>query len=82
MLHLEIQKEKEDMKASNLQQEIGGTAACMKILMMSTKGYVQLTSNYTYFADSCFSGVKMDAEATAEGVAFSGRLRRATRIFV
>ena len=36
--HLDIQKGKEDMKASKFQQEIGGTAVCMKRLMVDTKG--------------------------------------------
>ena len=37
MLHPEIQRGKEATKASKFQQNIRGTAACMKILMMYTK---------------------------------------------
>ena len=43
MLHLDIQNGKEDMKTLEYQKEIGGTAACMKILAMATKGNGQLT---------------------------------------
>ena len=52
----------------SLQKYIGGTAVCMKILMMATKGCAQLTSNYTYFSDSCISGMKTAEEAMAEVV--------------
>ena len=58
MLYLEIQKGKEAMKTSEFQQQIGRTVACMKRLMMATKGCDQLTSNETYFYDIWFSGVK------------------------
>ena len=68
MLHLEIQKWKEATKTSNFQKNLGGTAACMKIITMATKGCCQLTSNYTYFTDIWFIGVKTDDEAMAEGV--------------
>ena len=43
MLHLEIQKDKEAMKASKFQQDIGGTTVYKNILMMAIKGCVQLT---------------------------------------
>ena len=49
MLHLDIQKGKEDMKTPVFQKYLRGTVACMKILAMDTRGYDQLTSNYTYF---------------------------------
>ena len=42
MLHIEIQKGKEAMNTSNFKQQIGGTVACIKILMMATKGCGQL----------------------------------------
>ena len=54
------------MQASTFQQQIGGTSACMKRLMMAKKGCAQLTSNDTYFSDSWFSGVKMAEEVMAE----------------
>ena len=38
MLYLEIQKGKEEMKASDFQYKIGVTAACTKITMKATKG--------------------------------------------
>ena len=47
MLHLEIQKGKEDMKKSKFQSVLGGNAACMKRLDIATKGCGQLTSNDT-----------------------------------
>ena len=47
MLHLEIKKGKEAMKASDLQKYLGGAASCTKRPTMATKGCGQLTSNYT-----------------------------------
>ena len=58
MLHLETQKGIESMKTSNFQKYVGGTAVCIKILMMNTKGYFKLTSNDIYFYGSWFSVVK------------------------
>ena len=68
MPHLWIQKEKEVIKTLKFQQQIGGTAACMKRLMMATKGCVQLTSNETYFYYLWFSEVKTVEGEMAEGV--------------
>ena len=68
MLHLDIQKGEEAMKASEFQKYLGGTTACMKILAMDTKGCGQLTSNDTYFDDICFSYVKTAEEVMAVGV--------------
>ena len=68
MLYLEIQNDKKEMKTSEFQQYIGGTAACTKKLTRGTKGCVQIFSNYTYFYDSYLSGVKTADEASAEGV--------------
>ena len=53
------------MKTSIFQQNIGGTAAYMKRLMMAKKGCGQLKSNDTYFACGCFSVVKTDEEEMA-----------------
>ena len=58
ILHLDIQKGKEAMKKLTFQSELGGTAACTRRLAIATKGWGQLTSNDTYFADSWFSSVK------------------------
>ena len=44
----------------------------MEILMMPTKGCGQLTSNTTYFSDSCFSGIKTAEEAMALVVNYCG----------
>ena len=52
ILYLEIQKEKEVMKVSDYQQDIGGTDACMEIIMKATRGCSQLSSYDTFFADS------------------------------
>ena len=82
MLDLEIQKEKEDMKASKCQQEIGGTAVWMKKLMMATKGCIQLVSNYTRFADNWFSGVKMSEVEMAEGVDYCRPVKMIHKNFV
>ena len=51
MLHLEIQKGKEDTKTSKFQNVLGGTTMCMKRLAISTKGCGELKSNDTYFSD-------------------------------
>ena len=59
MFHIEIQKGKEDTKTSNIQIFLGGTNSCMKRVAIATKGCGQLTSNYTYFANSYFSSVKL-----------------------
>ena len=58
MLHIEIQKGKEDMETLEFQNISIGTSACMKIISIATKGCGQMTSNVTYFADSWFSSVK------------------------
>ena len=38
MLYIDIQKGKEVMKTSNFQKDIGGTASCIKRLMMNKNG--------------------------------------------
>ena len=38
MLHLDIQKGNEDMKTFEFQKYLGGTAVCMKIIAIATKG--------------------------------------------
>ena len=68
MLHLDIQKVKEATNASTFQQQIRGTAACMKRLMVDTKGCGKMTSYNTYFSDGWFIGVKTAEEAMFEGV--------------
>ena len=75
MLYLEIQKGQEAMKASKFQQDIGATTSCIKGPMMDTQWCGQLTSNETYFVDSCFSGVKTVDEVMAEGVEFCGPVK-------
>ena len=65
-------KGEEAMKKSSFQSELGGTAACMKRLDVSTKGCGQLTSNDTYFSDSWFSSVKTAEEMAAAGVNYCG----------
>ena len=44
----------------------------MKTLDIDTKGWGQLISNETYFADSWFSSVKTDEEEIIEGVDYCG----------
>ena len=81
MLHLEIQKGKEAMKKSKCQNVLGGTAACMKILVIYTKGCGQLTSDVIYFSDSWFSSVKTSEEAMAAGVYYCGPLKTIHKVF-
>ena len=59
VLHLEIQKGEKAMKTSKFQNILGGPTVYMKRLDIATKGCGQLTSNNTYFSDSCFSSVKL-----------------------
>ena len=63
------------MKTLNFLKEIGGTASCMKRLIMATKGYGQIRSNDTYFSGIWFSGVKTAEEAMAEGVDYFGPVK-------
>ena len=58
MLHLYIQKGEEATETPNFRKYLRGTAACMKIIIMTKKGWDQLISNDTYFSDRWFSGVK------------------------
>ena len=81
MSHLDTQKGKESKETSKFQQDIEGTAACMKRLIISTKGCNQLTSNDTYFADSWFSGLKTVDEVMAEGVYYCGPVKTIHNIF-
>ena len=81
MLHLKIQKGKGDMKILTFQSELGGTAACMKRLAISTKGCGQLTSNDTYFADSWFRSVKTAEDMAAAGVNYCGPVKTSHKGF-
>ena len=47
MLYLYIKKGKEYTKTAEFQQNIGGTAVCMKRPIIATKGCYQLMSNDT-----------------------------------
>ena len=81
MLKLEIQKGKEAMKTSKFKKYLGGTTACMKRLAIATKGCGQLTSNYTYFADSWFSSVKTSEGVMAAGVDYCGPVKTSHKGF-
>ena len=63
VLYPEIKKGNEAMKTSEFQHQIGWNGACIKRLIMSSKGCGQMTSNYTYFTNSYFSRVKTYEEA-------------------
>ena len=69
------------MKKSTFQSELGVNAACMKRLAIATKGCGQLTSNYTYFADSWFSSVKTAEEMAAAGVNYCGPVKTSHKGF-
>ena len=69
------------MRDSEFQQEIVGTAACMKRLMMDTKGCGQLMSNDTYFSDSWFSGVKTAEGVMDEGLGYYGPVKMSHKVF-
>ena len=68
MLYLEIQNGKDAINTCEYQKMIGGTILCMSILMVGKKVCVQLTQNGTYFADSWFSGLKIDEVTISERV--------------
>ena len=53
----------------------------MKKLMRGTKGCGQLSSNDTYFADICFSGVKTAEEAIFEVVYYCRKLNTSHKVF-
>ena len=72
MLHLDIQKGEEAMKTSEFQKDLGGTSACIRRLMLYSKGCGQQISNDNYFSDSWFSYVKNNEEAMAAGVDYCG----------
>ena len=78
-LYIEIKKGKCAMKASGFQQNIGGTDACMKRIMKGARGWVQLSSNDTFFVDRWFSGVKTAEEANTEGVYFCGSTKKSNK---
>ena len=80
-LYLDIQKGKESLKASSFQQDIRGTAACMKMIMKATKGCDQLSSNDTFFDDIWFSGVKKIEEENTEGVDYCGPVKTSHKGF-
>ena len=73
MLHLEIQKEKEDMKTSKFQKYLGGITSYMKRLAISTKGCGQLTSNDTYSDGIWFSSVKPMRRQMLQELIIAGR---------
>ena len=81
MLYLEIQKGKEAMKASYFQQNIGGTAACMKRTMRDNNGCDQLPSNYTLFYISLSSRVKTEEYNNSEEVYCCGAVKTIHRGF-
>ena len=81
MLNLDIQDWKEVMKTSTFQKYMVGTATCKNIQMTATKGCVQLKSNYTYFSDSWFSGVKTAEEAMAEGLYYFRPVKTNHKVF-
>ena len=81
-MHLDIQKGKEAMKTLEFQKYLGVTAAYMKILEMTTKGFVQLKSNDTYFADIWFCSVNTSEEVMAAGVDYCGPVKTIHKGFV
>ena len=81
MLHLDIQKGKKDIKLSQFQKYLRGTAACMKRPMMATKECGHMTSNDTYFSHSWLSSVEMAKEAMAVGVDYFRTVKTIHRFF-
>ena len=81
MLHPDIQKGKEAMKKLKFQSVLGGTAAFIKRLAISTKGCGQMTSSNAYFAGSWFSYVKTSDEMAASGVDYCGPVKTSHKGF-
>ena len=81
MLHLDILKRKEDMKISNFQKDFRGTTTCMKIIDITTKGWVQLASNETYFDDSWFVSVKTAEDMAATEVDYCWTVKTVHKSF-
>ena len=63
------------MKTSEFQKYFGDTTVFMKRLYIATKVCGRLTSNETYFADSCFSSVKKSEEDMAARVYYYGPVK-------
>ena len=68
VLHIDIQKGKEAMKISIFKKKVRGTAECINRQTMATKGFGQLKSNDTYFADIWFIEMKTAEEVMDERV--------------
>ena len=81
MLHLGIQKGKEDMKASTFQKYLRGTTTCMNRISIATKGCGQLISNETYFCDIWFSSVKTAKEMMSTGFYYCGPVKTSHKGF-
>ena len=62
MLYPEIQNGEEVIKVSDFQQDIGGIADFMKMIIKATKGCGKLSSNNTFFSDFWFRAVKISEE--------------------
>ena len=69
------------MKTLELQRDITGTASYIKIIMKDTKGSGKISSNNTFFDDSCFRSFKMTDEAKTEGVDYCGTMKKSHKGF-
>ena len=58
MLYLDIKNGDKATKTAEFQNDVGGAISCTKIIMKYTKGCIQLSSNYTLFANIWFGGFK------------------------
>ena len=81
MFYLEVQKGEEVMKTLDFQQDIGGMASCMNIIMKDTKRCGQLSSNITLFYDIWFSGFKTSKEVNVEEVDYCGPAKKSHKGF-
>ena len=69
MLYIDIQKGKEVMKTSNFQKDIGGTASCIKRLMMNKNGVANWCKLMpTFMIYGTYRVVKTSEEEMAEGI--------------
>ena len=76
MLHLDIQKSKEAMKALVFQQDIGGTPASINIITKANiKGVLNCHQTAPYFYDIWFIRIKKSEEANIKGVDCCGPVK-------
>ena len=81
VLYLDIHKVRQSIKIQKFQQEIGGTTACMKIIMGGKKGCSKLFSDDAYFQGIQFSVVKTSKQVIAKILDYCGPVNMSHKLF-